>query len=202
MVSRDSYDSVDDYLESVPDFAKPICLKLREIIRKTLPKADEAIRWGAPCYLDQGLICSFIVDDDHVALSFFRGMEIPLDDAIFSKTKGKNLRTVKFKKMEDIPRGHLRSWLVDASKLNAFGLPPKRPLTTDAPLDMPAELQHALAKHRGARRNFESFPLARRREFTEWIASAKHPETKLRRAQESALLLKDNKNLHGKINPQ
>jgi hypothetical protein len=45
-------------------------------------------------------------------------------------------------------------------------------------IEIPADLQHALAKHPKARRAFERMPPGHRRQLVIWFGSAKRPETR------------------------
>ena len=57
--------------------------------------------------------------------------------------------------------------------------------TIDA-LDIPPDLQRAFRKHRGAAANFNRFPPGVMRGILQWIATAKRPETRARRVEETA----------------
>jgi len=48
---------------------------------------------------------------------------------------------------------------------------------------LPVELADALARHPEAAARFERMPFTHRREYAEWIASAKRPETRQRRVE-------------------
>ena len=61
--------------------------------------------------------------------------------------------------------------------------------------EMPAELTQALAGNGTARHNFEKLAPSHRRQYVGWIASAKKPETRLRRAAEAMALLERNEKL-------
>jgi hypothetical protein len=43
---------VDDYLNKQKSPQKEICLRLREIIFKTIPDIREEMKWGVPTYVD------------------------------------------------------------------------------------------------------------------------------------------------------
>ncbi len=43
-------EKVKEYIEKQPSPQKEICLKLREIISKTLPNTNEEMKWGTPVY--------------------------------------------------------------------------------------------------------------------------------------------------------
>jgi uncharacterized protein YdeI (YjbR/CyaY-like superfamily) len=59
-------------------------------------------------------------------------------------------------------------------------------------LEMPDDLQAALAKYPSARCNFDAFPRSVRRGILEWIASARKPETRAKRIGETARLAEEN----------
>jgi uncharacterized protein YdeI (YjbR/CyaY-like superfamily) len=59
-------------------------------------------------------------------------------------------------------------------------------------LVIPPDLQKALASYNSAQKNFEGFPRSAKLGILQWIASAKTPETRLRRIEETARLAEDN----------
>lgn len=58
---------------------------------------------------------------------------------------------------------------------------------------IPADLREHLDRHQPARKNFDNFPPSSRRLILEWIATAKRPETRLRRITQTTTLAADNK---------
>jgi len=59
-------------------------------------------------------------------------------------------------------------------------------------LEIPDDLRRALAAHPNARANFAAFPRSAKRGILEWIVTAKRPETRPKRVEESARLAADN----------
>lgn len=59
-------------------------------------------------------------------------------------------------------------------------------------LEIPADLQDALAAFPSAGRHFDAFPRSVKRGILEWIANAKRPETRAKRIDETARLAEDN----------
>ena len=59
-------------------------------------------------------------------------------------------------------------------------------------LEIPADLESALNEYAAAKQNFEAFPRSVKRGILEWIASAKKPETRAKRIQETARLADQN----------
>jgi len=62
-----------------------------------------------------------------------------------------------------------------------------------AALEIPPDLQTALHANPTAQQNFEAFPKSAKRGILEWIASAKRPETRAKRIEETARLAAENK---------
>jgi uncharacterized protein YdeI (YjbR/CyaY-like superfamily) len=59
-------------------------------------------------------------------------------------------------------------------------------------LEMPAELEDALASHPDAARHFAAFPPSARKAILQWISLAKRPETRAARIAETARLANEN----------
>ena len=57
-------------------------------------------------------------------------------------------------------------------------------------VDVPADLQRALAKNAAARKTFESLSYSHRREHAQWVAGAKKEETRARRVARVIEMLK------------
>jgi uncharacterized protein YdeI (YjbR/CyaY-like superfamily) len=59
-------------------------------------------------------------------------------------------------------------------------------------LELPRDLAAALARERGATANYDAFPPSSKKIILTWIASAKRPETRARRIEETARLAAQN----------
>ncbi len=46
---------LDDYYAQLPAYAAPHLVALRELCRKGLPKAEEALQWNSPSFLQNGV---------------------------------------------------------------------------------------------------------------------------------------------------
>ena len=62
-------------------------------------------------------------------------------------------------------------------------------------VEVPSELKQRLASHPQAGTVFESLSYSHRKEFAEWVASAKQPETRTRRAEKSVALVLQRKHV-------
>jgi uncharacterized protein YdeI (YjbR/CyaY-like superfamily) len=59
-------------------------------------------------------------------------------------------------------------------------------------LEIPVDLEEALASYESARENFDTFPRSVHRGILEWISQAKSPQTRTGRIQETARLAEKN----------
>lgn len=59
-------------------------------------------------------------------------------------------------------------------------------------LEIPPDLEQALASYEKAQQNFEAFPKSAKRGILEWISAAKKPETRAKRIEETARLADQN----------
>ena len=90
--------------------------------------------------------------------------------------------------------------LIDQGKITPAGLAafeaPSRPIDRlsprDAPLEPPPDLARAIAKNKGARRNFERFPPSAKRLYVAWVLNARKPETRARRIAEAVQRIANN----------
>jgi uncharacterized protein YdeI (YjbR/CyaY-like superfamily) len=59
-------------------------------------------------------------------------------------------------------------------------------------LEIPPDMETALAAYPSARQHFEAFPRSVKRAILEWISTAKRPQTRARRIEETARLAEQN----------
>ena len=71
-IQNNASTEVLNYIESLPEFAKTICHRLREIILKTDPGIIEDWKWG-PNYNLNGMLCGFGGFQKHVKFTFYNG---------------------------------------------------------------------------------------------------------------------------------
>jgi len=67
---RDQFATIDEYIASFPPDIREKLQRMREVIRKAVPDAEEAIRYGIPTFRQDGHnLVHFAAFKDH--LSFF-----------------------------------------------------------------------------------------------------------------------------------
>ncbi len=108
--------TVDDHIAGLPPLQKEIASALRQIIRKTVPALAETIKWGMPCYVGTGNVCSIMAFQSHVNLAFFRGVELTDQDGLLEGT-GKGMRHIKIRSRQDIRRAAISTLVKQAANL-------------------------------------------------------------------------------------
>ena len=61
---------VDAYIASSAREARPKLKEIREIIKSTIPNAEEGISWGVPFYTYHGVLVGFAAFKNHVSFGF------------------------------------------------------------------------------------------------------------------------------------
>jgi hypothetical protein len=91
---------------------------LRELVKKTVPKAREAMNpWGVPVFESNGPLCYIRVGKKHVTFGFPRGSAMK-DPGKLLEGDGRNLRHVKMEAVAQARDPNLKSLLLQAKALN------------------------------------------------------------------------------------
>jgi uncharacterized protein YdeI (YjbR/CyaY-like superfamily) len=175
-----SFDSAEDAINAAPAWHAELH-GLREIVL-TLG-LEETIKWGHPVYVHNGKnVLGLGGFKSYFGLWFFQGALLKdtrklLINAQEGKTKA--LRQMRFQSFDEVRPSVILSYIREAMKLADTGqvIKPDR----DRPVEIPPELTEALRKNPRAAKQFEAMSKSCRREYSEYISSAKQPETKQRR---------------------
>ena len=107
--------------EYVADRSAPVRATLdalRELVKATLPKTTEGMKWGAPVYLspDGEPIVYLYGGKDHANLGFLNGAELSDPDELL-EGRGKATRIIEICAADAIPRKAIRRFLRESAKL-------------------------------------------------------------------------------------
>jgi uncharacterized protein YdeI (YjbR/CyaY-like superfamily) len=166
---------VDAYIAKSPDFAKPILKSIRAAVHKGAPGVTETIKWGVPAYVDdRGILCLTAAFKRHCGWVFWTGRKPPSVDA-------KALRRITT--IEELPgsRQLVAAVKEAAASKTAGAKKAASPRPAARPVKVPAYFMSALKKNRRALTAFEAFAPSHKREYVEWVDSAKTDETRQRR---------------------
>lgn len=172
---------VDAYIAKAPDFAKPILTRIRKVVHSGGPDVEETIKWGAPAFMDSGILCIMASFKEYCALNFWKGSQIVTTDG--KRADDSAGQFGKIASVSDLPPDKvLAGYVKEAIRLNESGAKVAKPKArAKPPLETPPDLAKALAKNAKARATFEAFSPRNKREYVQWITEAKSEETRQRR---------------------
>jgi uncharacterized protein YdeI (YjbR/CyaY-like superfamily) len=181
---------VDMYVAKAKPFAQPVLEHLRELIHKACPRVEETMKWSMPFFEYGGVILgNMAAFKEHCSFGFW-GKEIGAVLAEAGIVQRGGMGTLgRITTIKDLPsdkqmlslirqaatfidRGEYTSPIAARNKVVK---PPKPPIET------PEELTAALKKNKKAAAVFAAFSPSCKREYTDWIADAKRPETREKR---------------------
>ena len=198
---------IDSYIEKAADFAKPILMKIREIIHKACPEVTESIKWSFPNFEYKGhIICSMSAHKKHCSFGFWRGNDMEDPDKILQQT-GKTAmgHLGQLKSIDDLPKDEIITrYLLQAIELSQktksksnSNAEVKVKKSIAAP-EVPDYFMELLKQSPGAKLNFEKFSNSCKKEYVEWISDAKTEKTRLKRLSEAMEMIKEGKNRNWK----
>lgn len=192
-------ETVDDYLASVPQW-KAELLFLRSLMLQA--GFTETLKWGAPAYTQNGKnVVGMVAFKNYVAIWFWQGALLKdetgkLINAQDGNTKA--LRQWRFSSMADLElEAELVLCYLEEARQNQLDekrIKPER----NKPLVIPAELAAELLKDRQLQECFDKLSLTDRRDYAEYIATAKRAETRQSRLDKIIPLILDRKGLNDK----
>ncbi|HEX2121770.1 MAG TPA: YdeI/OmpD-associated family protein [Thermoanaerobaculia bacterium] len=188
---------IDAYIAKSADFAKPILTHLRELVHEACPDVEETLKWSAPHFMYEGMLCSMASFKEHCAFGFWKG-SLVVDDA-----NGKSAEAAghlgRITKLSDLPpKRVLVGYIKKAMALNEAGTKVARVPKRAKALVVPDYLAAALKKNKKALATFEAFTPSHRREYVEWITEAKGEATRQRRLEQALEWMAEGKPRHWK----
>ncbi len=182
MGSRDP--RIDAYIEKSQPFAHPILAHLREIVHAGCPTVEETVKWSAPHFVHQGMLCAMAAFKSHCAFSLWNGSLV-----VGERAGGAMGQFGRIESVKDLPaRKTMIAYVKRAAQLNSAGVKSterSRPKTPKPALAMPADLQSALGANDEAAARFAAMSPSHRREYIEWIVEAKRDATRQRRVAQA-----------------
>ncbi len=189
---------VDAYIERQAAFAKPILSKLRDAVHAACPDCDETLKWSMPSFMYKGrILANMAAFKAHATFGFWQAKQVVGETGHERDAMGSFGRLTR---VEDLPdEATLRSLVEKAVALIDSGEKSPRPTKQPKPdLEMPADLEAALASNAAARAAYDGFPPSGRREYVEWLTEAKRPETRAKRLAQAVEWMAEGKRRHWK----
>ncbi|MEY4198791.1 MAG: hypothetical protein RLZZ265_531 [Verrucomicrobiota bacterium] len=182
-----------EWLETCPDFSQPMTEQVVEWFLTWEPDLTESIKWNMLCFSGRKLIVGLSACRAHLGIAFFRGTELSDPAGLFAPAGAgnTNIRSIRVTSLAGFNRAGLRELLHAAVALDTDPTIPPAPKIKRAPLPLPAFFAQALAQSRNriAAQRFHSLAPSCQREYIVWLSTAKLPETRRRRLNETLAAL-------------
>lgn len=176
--------TVDEYLLTIPEFARPVLEHFRKLVHQVCPEAEEILKWGHPSFNYKGILCGFAGFKKYCAIVFWKGALIGDSEQVLKQVGSSDMKRLDaLHSVKDLPSDKvLKAWLKEAVRLNEENI--KVPATSrkeKKELVIPADLQQALKKNKAAYAVFEQFSTSNKRDYAEWLEEAKTQATRDKR---------------------
>ena len=179
MSSKDK--RIDAYIAKSASFAQPILSHIRTLVHRACPDVEETIKWGLPHFDYRGPFCSMASFKKHFAFTFWKGSLLDDPNNILDKNREESMGQFgKLISLADLPSDAvIEGFIKQAMRLNEEGikLPQKPKLTEKKELEVPEWFLEALRKNKKANETFNNFSTSNKKEYVEWVMSAKQEET-------------------------
>ena len=109
--------TVDAYIASLETWQAEIVSGVRQIVLKTAPEAEEAIKWAQPVYSSNGPFAYIKAFKNSVNFGFWRGMDLDDPQGILEGS-GDKMRHVKLASLDDIDNQAFSDFIQQAVQLN------------------------------------------------------------------------------------
>jgi uncharacterized protein YdeI (YjbR/CyaY-like superfamily) len=181
---------VDAYIAKAAPFAQPILTRLRGTLHKACSDVVEDMKWSRPFFLHgDAILCNISAFKEHCSFGFW-GAEIGKvlrEDGILQHGGMGSLG--KITSLKDLPADkQLIAYIKKAAELIDSGqgdnriVVARRVVKAPKPAtETPVEFAAALKKNKAAGEAYAAFSPSCKREYNDWIADAKRPETRDRR---------------------
>jgi uncharacterized protein YdeI (YjbR/CyaY-like superfamily) len=193
---------IDRFISEKPPFAKPILEHLRALIHQECPEVVEDIKWSRIVFLLRGKITfNLATFSSHCGFGFWnpKMQEVLTRDGIEEKVASGSFG--KITKLSDLPsRDVLAGYIREARRLanDPSEFPARKRGVPKPEIPIHPDFAKALKRNGLAADMLKKFSPSHRREYLEWIAEAKRPETREKRISAALQWLKEGKHLHWK----
>jgi uncharacterized protein YdeI (YjbR/CyaY-like superfamily) len=181
---------IDTYIAKAAPFAQPVLAHLRALVHRACPDVVEEIKWGRPFFLHRGtILCNMSAFKAHCSFGFWgaeMGRVLRRDGVLQEGGMGSlgRIASVKDLPLEKQLLGYIRqaAALIESGRGENRIVAARRVVKAPKPpVEAPPEFAAALKKNKAAKAAYAAFSPSCKREYVEWIADAKRPETRARR---------------------
>lgn len=176
---------IDAYIGQSAPFAQPILQHLRALVHKAVPDVTETVKWGMPFFEFHGPLCNMAAFKQHCAFGFWKASLLNDPKGLLQQGEKSAMGHLgQITGLGQLPADKvLVAYIKEAAALNEQGVkvPAKTATKEKQELVVPDYLKKALAKNKAAAKTFEGFNYSNKKEYLEWLTTAKTEETRLKR---------------------
>jgi len=193
--------SVESYFEKQSEWKAPLLL-LRELLKAEA--FEETVKWAFPVYTINGKnVAGLGAFKSYVGIWFFQGALLKDEQKkLVNAQEGKtqSMRQWRFQSIEEIEQNAelIVAYLKEAIANQEAGKEIKPTRAGKKPLTIPPELQQALDQNASLKDSFEALNLTKKRDFAEYIETAKRKATKQSRLEKIIPMISDGVGLNDK----
>lgn len=189
---------IDDYIKKSANFAKPILVHLRELIHLACPEVKETMKWGMPFFDYLGPICNLAAFKQHAVFGFWKYTLLNDPKGYLTQRANSGGEAMgnlgRITDLKNLPPDEvLIDFIKQAKKLNEEGIKVPKKSTEKPELNIPDYFMNTLKENKKALTNFNGFSHSHKKEYIDWISSAKREETRLKRIETAISWLTEGK---------
>ncbi len=198
---------VDAYVSKAQVFAQPILKHLRELVHAGCSGVEETMKWSRPFFEYRGtILCNMAAFKEHCSFGFW-GEEIGASLRKVGALAPEGMGSLgQITSLADLPPDRqMTEWIrqaaafVDSGQHTSPIAARRKVVKAPTPsLETPKEFVTALARNKKAAASFAAFSPSAQREYLEWIAEAKRPETREKRIETAVEWISEGKQRHWK----
>lgn len=196
--------AVDAYIANCKPFAQPILEYIRDLVHEAVPDVEEAMKWSHAFFMHRGIILGNMAGfKQHCSFGLW-GAETTAELRKEGVATGGSMGSFgRLGSVDDLPpRQQLLGYLRSAAQKIDEGTRTRslapRPRVAKPAAEVPEALAAALKKNKAVGTKFAAMSPSCRREYCEWIASAKRDETRDRRVTEAVGMIAEGKSRNWK----
>jgi uncharacterized protein YdeI (YjbR/CyaY-like superfamily) len=186
MVTLSLSPKIDAYVQRAPAFAQPILTHLRHLVHESCPQIEETIKWSRPFFVYRGVILfNMSAFKEHCSFGFW-GSEMAAVLRAAKVTRDGMGSLDRITSLSDLPSDkRMGAFIRQAAAFVDNGqytspMSNRSKVVKELPV-APPEFMAELKKNKQAAVSFEALSPSCKREYLEWIADAKRPETRDKR---------------------
>jgi uncharacterized protein YdeI (YjbR/CyaY-like superfamily) len=193
---------IDLYITKAKPFAQPILEHIRGLVHKAVPGVTETIKWSRPFFEYKGQILANVsAFNNHCSFGFWgqeigavlREAKVIQEDGMGSLGKITTLKDLPTDKQMLAFLKQAKAFIDSGEYTSPIAARNKVVKAPKPKIEVPAEFSTALKANKQAQTTFQNFAPSCQREYTEWIAQAKRPETRDKRITQAIEWLAEGK---------